>query len=149
MRVDRTGVRRGVTVAAALLVVACGDSAPSAQQAASSPLTESNVGFKQTGDAAVQIVPSSVTYHVDDARLLQVVLTVHSTASAAQTVTVRGSFYDKAGKLVDDATGSQLAVAPGSTTTVTLSGPAPLGTIASGTFEVSTIPAPTPLTGGA
>jgi hypothetical protein len=148
MRIDHTAVLRGLTVTAALLVVACGDSTPHVQQAAAPPLTESSVKFQQTGNAAVQIVPESVHYHLDDARLLEVVLTVHSTAKGVQTVTVRGSFYDKAGKLIADATGSQLGVAPGSTDTVTLSGPTPTGTIASGTFEVSTIPAPTPLNGG-
>lgn len=144
MTVNRTTTQRVLALAFAAGMVACGE-VPHVQQAAAAPLTESTVSFRQTGNAAVSIAGGSVTYRLDDAHLLVVTLTVHSTAGASQTVTVRGSFDDKAGKLVGDATGSQLDVAPGSTVTVTLSGPTPTGTIAAGTFELTTIPSATPL----
>ena len=146
MRINRTGLVRGaMACAVALVVVACGDETPHVQQAAATALTESSVALQQTGNAQVSVVPGSVSYRLDDARLLQVTLTVQSKANPAQTVTVRASFLDKAGQLIGDATGSQLNVAPGSTTQITLSGPTPTGTIATGRFEVTTIPAPTPL----
>ena len=144
MNLTRTNVLRTLTCLAALAVVACGET-PHVDQAASAPLTESSVGLKQTGNAQVSIVSGSVSYKLDDARLLQVTLTVHSKATTAQTVTVRGSLTDKTGRLVGDATGSQLNVAPGSDSTITLSGPNPTGTIANATYELSTIPAATPV----
>ena len=147
MRIDRRQALRALAGAAAMLVVACGSDTPHVQQAAAPPLTESSVGVKQTGNAAIAIAQGSVSYRLDDARLLQVTLTIHSSASGVQTVTIRGSLYDKAGRLVGDASGSQLGVAPGSTDTVTLSGPTPTGVIATATFEVTTIPAPTPIGG--
>ena len=145
MRIDRTGVLRALGIAAALVVVACGSDTPHVEQAGSAPLTESSVTLKQTGNAAIAIVAGSVQYKLDDARLLQVTLTLHSSAAGLQTVTLRGSLYDKAGRLVGDASGGQLGVAPGSTTTVTLSGPTPTGVIAAATYEITTIPAPTPI----
>ena len=137
----RLGATRMVVLLCALAAVGCGETVH-VEQAASTALTEQAVSVKQTGNAPVQIQPGSVAYRLDDARLLQVSLVVHSSAGAAQTVTVRGSFYDKAGRLVGDATGSQLNVGPGSDVTVDLSGPTPNGTIASGTFEVATVPSP-------
>jgi hypothetical protein len=144
MRVSRTTVSRAVACALTLLVVACGET-PHVQQAASTPLTEASVPLRQTGNAPVSIAAGSVSYRLDDARLLQVTLIVHSTARTAQTVSVRGSFADKAGRLIADASGSQLNVAPGSDTQVTLSGPTPNGSIAAATFEITTIPSATPL----
>ena len=146
MRHIRTKVIPLLACAFGLALVACGET-PHVDQAARAPLTESSVSLKQTGNAQVSIVPSSVSYRLDDAHLLEVTLTVHSGASGAQTVTVRGSFTDKSGRLIGDATGSELNVAPGSDTTVMLSGPTPTGTIAAATYELTTIPSATPLGG--
>ena len=144
MRPAPTTVLRSVLAAAALLVVACGSETPHVQQAVASALTESSVGFQQTGDAAASIDKSSITYRLDDARLLVVTLTLHSSASTPQTVGVRGSLYDKSGRLVDDATGGDINVQPNGTVQVTLSGPHPNGTIASAVYEVHLAPASTP-----
>jgi len=144
MKLIRTAVPRALLCVAALLAVACGDSTPHVQQAAATPLTEASVSLKQTGNAPVKVQPG-VSYRLDDARLLEVSLTVHSTAGQSVTVSVHGSFFDKAGKLIGDATGSQLDVAPGSDVQVKLSGPAPNGTIAAATYEVTTIPTATPV----
>jgi len=146
MRHIRTNVLPLLGCAFSLALVACGET-PHVDQAASAALTESSVSLKQTGNAQVSIVPSSVSYRLDDAHLLEVSLTVHSGASGAQTVTVRGSFTDKSGRLIGDATGSQLNVAPGSDVSVALSGPTPTGTIAAASYEVTTIPAATPPSG--
>jgi hypothetical protein len=88
-----------------------------------------------------------VHFRLDDARLLEVTMTIHSTAAAADTVTIRGSMFDKSGKLVGDVSGGQLNVQPGSDGQIRLTGPNPNGTIASATFEVSTVPAATPAGG--
>ena len=146
MTVTRTTVPRVLACALTLLVVACGET-PHVEQAGSTSLTEPTVSLKQTGNAAVSIVAGTASYRLDDARLLQVTLTVHSNARTAQTVTIGAKLFDKSGRLVGDASGSQLDVAPGSTIQVTLSGPTPNGTIAAATFEISTIPSATPLSG--
>lgn len=144
----RLGLRALLPVVA-LAVVACGDSTPSVPQAASTPLLGSGIGIKQTGDAQVQIVQDSARWKIDDARLVDVTFTVHSKAAAAETVSVRASLYDKGGRLVGDAVGGQLNVQPGQDAQVTLTGPTPSGTVASATFEFTTIPAATPIPGGA
>jgi hypothetical protein len=136
MRPAPTTVLRGLLATAAMLVVACGSDTPHVQQAVASPLTEGSVGFKQTGDAAAAIDRSSITYRLDDARLLVVTLNLRSTATTAQTIGVRASLYDKSGKLIGDATGGELNVQPNATVQVILSGPHPNGTVASATFEV-------------
>jgi hypothetical protein len=146
MTVTRTAVPRALAGLFALLVVACGET-PHVDEAATAALTESTVSLKQTGNAAVSVVPGSVRYRLDDARLLEVTLTAHSAATTAQTVTIRASLFDKSGRNIGDATGGQLDVGPGSDAAVTLSGPQPNGTIAAATFEITTIPAPTPLRG--
>ena len=132
-----------------LLVVACGDAAPVVPQAAPSPLLAASISVKQTGDAPVQVVAGSPSWRIDDARLLDVSLTVHSSARSAVTVTARASLYDKDGKLVGDATGGQLNVQPGADAPLKLTGPTPHGTVTSATFEFTTIPASTPIPGGA
>jgi hypothetical protein len=58
------------------------------------------------------------------------------------TVTIRGSLDDPSHQLVGDVSGGQINVAPGSTIGVQLSGPTPLGTIASATFEATAQPSP-------
>lgn len=132
-----------------LVVVACGDATPVVPQAAPSPLLASSIAVKQSGDAPVQIAAGSASWHIDDAKLVNVSLTVHSSAKLAVTVTARASLYDKDGKLVGDATGGQLNVPPGGDVQLRLSGPTPHGTVTSATFEFTTIPASTPIPGGA
>lgn len=144
MRPAPTTARRGLLAAAAMLVVACGSETPQVQQAAASPLTAGTVAFKQTGDAAVTIDQASITYKLDDARLLVVTLNLYSAAPTAQTVNVRASLFDKSGRLIGDATGSDINVTPNPAAPVILSGPHPNGTIASATFEVHLVPSPTP-----
>lgn len=139
---------RALLPAVALAVVACGDSGVTVPQAAPSALIAQTVSIKQTGDAPVQIVPNSAAWKVDDAHLVTVSLTVHSTAGTAVTVSGRASLYDANGKVIGDATGAQLNVAPGADATLKLSGPTPSGTVSSATFEFTTIPAATPIPGG-
>jgi hypothetical protein len=129
--------------AAVLLVVACGSDTPQVPQAVATPLTESSVDFKQTGDAPAVIDQGSISYRLDDARLLQVGLSVRSTAAAAETVSIRASLYEKDGRLIGDATGGAINVGPGATVQIRLSGPHPNGTIASAVYEVHVVPAPT------
>ncbi len=139
---------RALLPGVALLVVACGDAAPTVPQAQSSPLIAASVSVQQTGDAPVQIVQGSVTWKLDDARLVNVALTVHCTAGTAVTVSGRASLYDASGKLVGDATGGQLNVQPDQDSQLKLTGPTPTGTVASARFEFTTIPSATPIPGG-
>jgi hypothetical protein len=139
--------RRALLPALGLIVVACGDSTPIVPQAAASPLLAASISVKQTGDAPVKIVAGSLSWQIDDAKLVNVTLTVHSTATTAVTVSGRASLYDKGGKPVGDATGGALNVAPGSDAQLKLSGPTPNGTVTSATFEFTTIPAATPISG--
>jgi len=143
-RIVSTGSRALVAVAS-LLVVACGDSSVTVPQAAPSALIAGTVTVKQTGDAPVSIVTGSASWKIDDARLVDVGLTVHCTASTAVTVSARASLYDSSGKLVGDATGGQLNVKPGADSRLMLTGPTPTGTVSSATFEFTTIPAATPI----
>jgi hypothetical protein len=129
----------------AALLVACGSETPTVPQAASSPLIAPSVAVKQTGDAPVRIVDGSVSWKIDDAKLVNVTLTVHSSAGTAVTVSARASLYDKDGRLVGDATGGALAVQPNSDAQLKLTGPTPNGTVVSANFEFTTIPTPTPV----
>jgi hypothetical protein len=140
--------QRGLLGAVALVVVGCGDAAPTVPQAAASPLLGANISVKQTGDAPVKLAGGSVSWQIDDARLVNVTLTVHSTAGAAVTVSARATLYDKDGKPVGDATGGRLNVGPNSDAPLKLSGPTPNGTVVSATFEFTTIPSATPIPGG-
>jgi len=144
----RLGLRALLPVVA-LAVVACGDSAPSVPQATTSPLLGAGIGIKQTGDAPVQIMQATAVWSIDDAKLVNVTVTVHSKAGTAVTLGARASLYDKAGKLVGDATGGQLNVEPGKDVQLHLTGPTPTGTVESATFEFTTIPSATPIPGGA
>lgn len=144
----RLGLRALLPVVA-LAVVACGDSTPRVPQAATSPLIGASISIRQTGDAPVRIVQNSATWGIDDAKLVNVTVTVHSTAGTAVTVAARVSLYDKDGKLVGDASGGQLNVQPGKDVQLRLTGPTPIGTVQSAMFEFTTIPAATPIPGGA
>ena len=99
---------------------------------------------RQTGDAAAQIVTSTIAYQVDDSGALVVHLNVQSQSASAQTITARASLFDAKGNLVGDATGGQISVAPGVTAALQLNGPAPTGTIAGSVIEVSNVASPTP-----
>jgi hypothetical protein len=140
-------VRRALLPALALLLVGCGDATPTVPQAAASSLLGASISVKQTGDAPVKLVDGSVSWQIDDARLVNVSLTVHSTAGTPVTLSARASLYDKDGKPVGDATGGALNVAPNADAQLKLSGPTPNGTVTSATFEFTTIPSATPLSG--
>jgi hypothetical protein len=110
----------------------------------STPFTaDPKPSISQEGSAPVTIDTSSVTFMPDDSGSLVVHVTLTSTSAAPVTVIVRGSLYDTSHAIVGDVTGGQVNVAPGSTTTIQLNGPRPLGTIASATFEATTQPSPT------
>jgi hypothetical protein len=147
MKRAATLLRRALLPAVAVALVACGTDTPSVPQAAATPLIAAGVSVKQTGDAPVKLVDNSVTWKIDDAKLVNVTLTVHCTASTAVTVSARASLYDKDGKVVGDATGGTLQVQPNTDARLQLSGPTPTGTVTSATFEFTTIPAATPLSG--
>jgi hypothetical protein len=139
---------RGLLPVVALGVVACGDANATVPQAAATPLLAGSISVRQTGDAPVKLTPSSVSWKIDDARLVNVTLTVHCTATTAVTVSARATLYDKDGKPVGDVSGGTLNVQPNSDATQALTGPTPTGTVVSATFEFTTIPAATPIPGG-
>ena len=143
MRRMRTIIGPACTVVLLLAALtACGDDTKLPEAPSSTPFKASTVAILQTGNAPATIDTSSVTFVLDDTRSLVAHLTVRSTANSSVTVTIRGSVYDPQHSLVDDLTGGQVNVTPGSTTAVELTGPTPLGTIASATFEVSASPSP-------
>jgi hypothetical protein len=136
----------GPASAAGLLVAglaACGDVIRIPQAPSASAFVASSVAIVQQGNADVSIDTSSVTFALDDSRSLVAHLTLHSNAAVLATVTIRGSLYDPAHRLVGDLSGGEVNVAPGSTASVELTGPTPLGTIASATFEATAQPSPT------
>ena len=124
-------------LAAATVLSACGDTTHIPQAQSKPPFEASSVAIAQTGNAAVQVIPSKVTFGKDDAGLLVVRAELHSTAATLQTVDVRVSIYGPSGALVGDANGTAGDVAAGATVPVQLSGPAPNGTIARAVFEVT------------
>lgn len=131
----------------AALLVACGGTTV-VEQAVSTPLVAPHVTITLTGDASVTIPnpDADVSFARDDAGLLVIHLTVLSTADHPQTVAVRASLYDTHDRLIGDASGGALNVAPGAQATFELTGPNPNGTIDHATFEVYTTPPPgTPL----
>lgn len=125
-------------------LVACGTSASQPEVQSSPPLTAPSVTVRQTGNAAAQIVTSTITYQLDDSGGLVIHLSVQSQSATAQTITARASVYDAKGNLIGDATGGQLSVAAEGTAVLQLNGPAPTGTIASTVFEISNVASPTP-----
>ena len=135
-------------LAAPLLgLVACGDTKlPEAPSTAA--FENASVAVHQAGNAPVTVNTSTVSFALDDARTLHGSLSVTSHATATVTIIVRVSLYNSAGGIVGDATGGQVAVAPGASATIPLTGPAPIGTIASVTVEVSIPPPPTPVPEG-
>jgi hypothetical protein len=136
----------GPACAATLAVVgltACGDTVQVPKPPTATPFsTITAAQVTQEGNAPATIDPSSVTFSPDDTQSLVVHVTVHSTATTPTTMTVRGSLFDPQHQLIGDVSGGQINVAAGSTVSVQLTGPTPLGTIASAVFEVSTLPSP-------
>ena len=131
--------------AASLLLVGlagCGDDTKLPQAAAATPFTATAVAITQQGNADVSIDDASVKFVLDDTRSLVVHLSLTSHVTTPVTVSVRASLYDPKHALVGDAAGGQINVQPGQVTTVQLSGPTPLGTIASAVFEASTKASP-------
>ena len=144
MRRARTLI--GSVSAAALLmlgVAACGNDTRIPQTVTTTPFAAASVTITQQGNASVTIDPASVTFMLDDSRGLVAHLTVRSRAASTVTITVRGSIYDPQHRLIGDVSGGQINVATGQVTTVQLTGPTPLGTIASAVFEVTAVPFPT------
>jgi len=123
-------------VGLATLLAACGET-PTVQEAASSPLTSGKLAITLTGDDVITIADPNrdVTVGLDEARLVVIHVTVRSTTSVPETVTIRASLFDKDGTLVGDATGGALNIQPGATVTFSLSGPTPTGVIDHATFE--------------
>ena len=142
----RARILTGFAWMAPLLLVSltgCGNDTRLPQVPSSSPFSTSSVAVTQRGNADATIDTSSVTFKLDDARTLVVHLRVRSTAAATITVSIRGSIYDPRHNLVGDVSGGQINVAPGSTADVQLTGPTPLGTIASALLELTAQPSGT------
>jgi hypothetical protein len=136
--------RAGAALATALLLVAlsgCGDDTKIPQAVSATPFATSSVAITQRGNADATIDAGSVSFKLDDSRSLVVRATLTSRASSLISVSVRASLYDPSHNLVGDAIGGQVKVQPGQPTVLSLSGPTPLGTIASALFEVSGQPA--------
>ncbi|GAC1579802.1 MAG: hypothetical protein NVS3B18_13510 [Candidatus Dormibacteria bacterium] len=143
MRAPRTLI--GSACGAVLLLAAlagCGDATRLPQVPSMTPFSTGAVLVTQQGNAHAIIDPRSVTFKLDDARSLVVHMTVRSTASATITISIRGSIYDPQHHIIGDLSGGQINVARGSTADVQLTGPTPLGTIASAVFEVTAQPSP-------
>lgn len=135
--------RIGAVVLPLALIAACGDATTIPEAASATPFTAASVAVTQQGNADVSVDTASVTFALDDTRSLVVHLTLTSHAQGTVTVSLRASLYDPKHNLVGDATGGQIDVKPGATVAVQLSGPTPLGTIASAVVEASTAPSPT------
>lgn len=131
-------------LAGGLLLAACGEPPVVDQATASSPLAAPSVAVTQTGDTDVTVAAGGVSFRLDSARLLVVDVRLRSSAPTRRTVAVRATVYDATGRIVGDASGGVIQVAPGVETPVELSGPTPTGTIAAVTLEVHTVPSPTP-----
>jgi hypothetical protein len=136
----------GPACAATLAMVgltACGDTVQVPKPPTATPFsTITAAQISQQGNAPVTINPSSVTFSPDDTQSVVVHLTGQSAAPSSITISVRGSLFDPQHQLIGDVSGGQINVAPGSSVDVQLTGPTPLGTIASAVFEVSTQPSP-------
>jgi hypothetical protein len=132
-----------VLAVSAGMLAACG-SASQPEAVSAMPLTAASVSVTQTGNAQAKLVATSVSYKVDLSGSLVIQLSVTSTATSPQTVMVRASLFNAPGTLIGDAQGSATQVAPGATVAMELNGPAPNGTIASATFEITNTSAPAP-----
>ncbi|MBJ7609559.1 MAG: hypothetical protein JF887_09060 [Candidatus Dormibacteraeota bacterium] len=126
-------------------LTACGDTTKVPEAAPATPFMTGSVEITQQGNANVSIDAASVTFKLDASRSLVMHLMLTSHSPLAQTISIRGSLYDTKHNLVGDAVGGQINVVPGQPTGVELTGPTPLGTIASARLEVSSPPAQTPV----
>ena len=137
--------RRPLVIALVVCTLAaCGTVSPQPEVQSAPPLTAPTVSVRQTGNASAQIISSTITYQLDDSGALVIRVSVQSQSAAPQTISARASLYDAKGNLVGDATGGDLSVAPGTTASLHLNGPAPTATIASTVVEVSNVASPTP-----
>ncbi|MHB8717806.1 MAG: hypothetical protein ACYDAC_02790 [Candidatus Dormibacteria bacterium] len=137
----------GLGAAAVIGVAACGSvTLPVAPT--TSPFDTAHLSVRTTGNAPVTVDTASVSFHLDDAGTLVGTVSITSHAALTTTVMVRVSLYSPSGSLVGDATGGKVQVPPDTPTDIRLSGPAPVGTIASATVEVSLPPPPTQTPGG-
>ena len=144
----RRALRLGIVTATAVGLAGCGG--PTLPQAPStSPFEAASVQVQQSGNAPVTVDTASVTFSLDDARTLVGKVTVTSTSSQTTAILVRVTLTSPSGAIVGDATGGQVNVPPNTPTTIPLTGPAPIGTIASANVEVSLPPPPTQTPGGA
>jgi hypothetical protein len=124
-----------------MLLAACGE-APTVDQASPRPpLQAAHVVVTRSGDGGVAIDPGGVVLRLDDARLLVVEVRVRSTSAGPQSIALRATATDASGQRVGEATGGAVNLAPGSESTVELSGPTPTGTIAAVAIEVHAVPA--------
>lgn len=138
--------RAGGCCLVTLLLIAvsgCGDDTRLPQAVSATAFATSTVAVTQQGNADATIDTHSVSFRLDDSRSLVVHATLTSHATSMISVSVRASLYDPGHSLVGDAIGGQVKVQPGQQTVLSLSGPTPIGTIASAVFEVSDLPTPT------
>ena len=131
------------TACAVLVLLAlsgCGDATAIPQAGTATPFAVGSVSITQQGNAPVTVDTTSVHFSLDDTRSLVVHLMLTSHATGPVTVSVRASLYGPSHNLVGDAVGGQINVQAGQPTAVQLSGPTPLGTIASAVVEASVQP---------
>lgn len=131
------------TALLALGLAACGDPPIVHEAQSRPPLTAADVAAAQSGDTVVRI-EQGVTYRVDDAGLLEVRVTLHSSAAVPETVSVRGNLFDAQGVRLGQVTGGSAPIPPGGSVTVQLTGEPPQQTIARTVFDVSAKPAASP-----
>ena len=120
-----------------LAVAACGDSVKIPQAATGGALTATSVKVQQAGSGHARIDPNTVSFQIDNSGSLVVRVSVTSTASAPQTLTLSATLYDASNQIIGTAVGGNVNVPAGSTSVFELSGQAPAGTISSTTIEVS------------
>src|ERR1700736_167370 len=92
---------------------ACGDSTVLPQAQGTGALTAASVRIEQSGPAHAQIDASHVTFQIDNSGTLVVNLTLRSTESSPQTMTLVASLYDAGGKIIGNATGGVGSLASG------------------------------------
>lgn len=132
-----------LALAAEVILTSCGGEPRVVDQASPKPPLQSvHVAVTQTGDGGAAIAAGSVRLRLDDARLLVVDVRVRSIATTARSIALRATAEDASGRVVGEATGGAVRVAPGSEIALELSGPTPSGVIAAVTIEVRTTPAP-------
>jgi hypothetical protein len=129
---------------AASAIAACGSTTRLPEAPSTGALTATSVQVRQTGNAPAQVDPTSATFQLDTSGSLVMHITVTSTASGPVTIAARASLYDSGGKLIGDAAGGDVNLAANAPTVLQLNGPAPNGTIAAATVEVTSQASPTP-----